>query len=43
MVIDDQGKFDARSREPKANALGQPRGIRWGRRWVQDEGTHVYP
>ena len=25
------------------SALGQPRGIEWGGRWAQDEGTHVYP
>ena len=36
---DGQCKFDVWSRAPKVGALGQPRGIRCGRRW---EGTHVY-
>ena len=43
--IDDQCKFNARSRTLKVGALGQPRGMGWGGRWedVQDEGTHVHP
>ena len=35
--IDDQGKFDARSRALKASALGQPQPEVWGGR------THVHP
>lgn len=36
--IDNQCKPDALGRTPKAGALGQPRGVGWGRRWqgVQD-------
>ena len=30
-MIDEQCKFDARNRAPKAGALGQPRGMGW--RW----------
>ena len=30
--IEDQFKFNARSRAPKTGVLGQPRGIRWGGR-----------
>ena len=43
--IDHQGKFDAWSRALKAGALGQPRGMRWGRRWEGGSGwgTHVHP
>ena len=43
--IDDQCKFDARSRAPKASALGQLRGTEWEGRWdgVHGGGTHVYP
>ena len=39
--IDDQCKFDARSRALKAGALGQPRGMGWegGGEEVQDGGT----
>ena len=42
--IDDQCKFNAGSRTPKASTLGQPRGIEWreGGGGVQDGGTHVY-
>ena len=46
--IDDQCKFDARSRVPKAGALGYPRGMWWGRKWEGDSGgvcvggLHVY-
>ena len=36
--IDKQCKFDVWSREPKANALGQPRGIGWGERWKRGSG-----
>ena len=41
--IDGQRKFDARSKAPKASALGQSRGIGWGgkRLGVQNEG-HMY-
>ena len=41
--IDDQCKFNARSRALKASALGQPEG--WGGeggKRIQDGGTHVY-
>ena len=43
--IDDQCKFYARSRAPKAGARGQPRGMGDGGRWegVQDMGIHVHP
>ena len=42
--IDDQCKFNARSRTPKVNALGQPRGMGWGGRWGGSGwGTHVHP
>ena len=43
--IDGQCKFNARSRAPKAGALGQPRGIGWGGRWkgIQDEGDTWIP
>ena len=43
--IDDQSKFDARSRALKAGALGQPRGMGWGGRWEggSRQGTHVHP
>ena len=34
-------KFNAWSRAPKASVLGQPRGIEWGGRRVQDGGPHV--
>ena len=43
--IHDQCKFDVWSRAPKVGALGQPRGIGWGGRWVGGSGlggTHVY-
>ena len=42
--VDDQCEFNVRSREPKAGALGQPRGIGWKGRWsgLQDGGIHVY-
>ena len=36
---DYQSKFDAWNRALKAGALGQPRGMGWGRR---EEGTHVH-
>ena len=38
--IDEQCKFDARSGAPEASALGYPRGMWWGGRWVgfQDGG-----
>ena len=39
---DDQPKFDASNRALKAGALGQPRGMGWGRR-VQDRGTYAHP
>ena len=41
---DDQCKFDALSRAPKAGALWQPRGIGWegGRRGVQDGVTQEH-
>jgi len=35
---DDQCKFDAWSRAPKAGALGQLRGMGWGERWEEDSG-----
>ena len=40
---DDQSKFDAGNRAPKASALGQPRGMGWGgkREGVWD-GGHMY-
>ena len=31
-------KFDARSRAPKDNALGQPKGTGWGARWEEVSG-----
>ena len=31
--IDDQCKFDGRSRALKARALGQPKRMGWGERW----------
>ena len=31
--IDDQSKFNAGNRVLKAGALGQPRGMGWGKRW----------
>ena len=42
--IDDQCKFNAWSRAPKADVLEQPRRIGWRRRWegAQDGGTRVY-
>ena len=43
--IDDQCKFDAWSRAPKASALGQPRGVGLGREVggsFRMGGTHVY-
>ena len=40
--IHDQCKFDAWKRAPKASALGQPKGIGWGRR-VQDGGNTCIP
>ena len=43
--IDDQCKFDAWSRVPKAGALGQSRGMGWGGRWEEGfriRGRHVY-
>ena len=36
--IDDLYKFDAWSGALKAGALGQPRGIGWGRRWEGGSG-----
>ena len=42
--IDDQGKFDARSRALKADALGQPREMGWEGRWgASGWGAHVHP
>ena len=43
--IDDQCKFDAWSRAPKAGALEQPRRMGWGGslEGIQDGGTHVHP
>ena len=38
---DRQSRFDARDRVLRADALGQPRGMRWGRRW--EGGSHMYP
>ena len=35
---DDQCKFDAWSRAPKASALGQFRVIGWGERWEEGSG-----
>ena len=35
---DDQCKLNARSRAPKASALGQSRGIGWGGRWEGGSG-----
>ena len=43
---DDQCKFIAWSRAPKASAVGQSRGMRWGGRGegAQDGGdTHIHP
>ena len=43
--IDDQGKFDAWIRVPKAGALGRPRGIGWGGRSKEGAGWgggHMY-
>ena len=42
--MNDQRKFDARSRVPEAGDLAQPRGMGWGGIWkgVQMEGTHAY-
>ena len=42
--INDQCKFNARSRELKAGALGQPRGTGWGGRWGEGSrtGAHMY-
>ena len=42
---DDQYKFDECSRALKVRALGQPRGMGWGGKWVRDSGwgTHVHP
>ena len=42
--IDGQCEFDARSRTPKACALGQPRVIGWGGRCEGGSGwgTHVH-
>ena len=39
--IDHQFKFDAWNRAPKAVALGQPWGMEWEGRGVQD-GGHMY-
>ena len=39
--IDRQSRFDAWDRVLKAGALGWPRGMGWGGRWVQD-GEHMY-
>ena len=36
-----QSRFDARYWMPGARALGQPRGMVWGGRRVQD-GEHMY-
>ena len=36
--IDDQCKFNAWSRAPKAGALGQPIGMGWGGRWERVSG-----
>ena len=36
--INNQCKLDAWSRVPKAGALGQPRGVRWGGRWEEASG-----
>ena len=38
---DEPCKFNAWNRAPKASVLGQPRGIEWGGRRVQDGGPHV--
>ena len=43
--IDHQSKLDAWNRALKADALEQPRGMGWARRWegVSEWGTHVHP
>ena len=43
--IDRQSRFDAWAGVLRARALGWPRGIGWGGRWVGDSGweTHVHP
>ena len=38
LKIDDQYKFDAWNRAPKASALGQPSGMGCGNRWAGDSG-----
>ena len=41
---DDQCKFNIWSRALKAGALGQPWGMKWGKRWegFQDGGGQMY-
>ena len=42
--VDSQWEFVVWYREPKAGALGQPRGVGWGRKWEGSLGgrRHMY-